>query len=154
MQSILRQIRKLVNVAAVLLVITQPLLAADCSCCVQQDEGSGERRSEERKTCSKRCCNHKSETQVTSSNARTEGKPCRCPSECPCHLRHIAKVVVDRIDEADQYDVLGQTVSYPNLYLTTYLVHGQVLPAETNRPRLRTVISSKEFCARICRLTI
>lgn len=146
----------IVRVAATLLVMAQPVLAADCRCCLENDQAIATKPCGERKACTKRCCGHKSEKPTASTKpARTEHKPCQCPDECPCHLRHNAKVIADRIETAtDQLDVLGDANSCPHLHLATQIVHAQSLAPAVSHLNLRTVISSKEFCARICRLTI
>jgi len=154
--SISRKLLSLLRVAAMLLVIAQPVLAADCPCRLEKGGPNSARPSEDRQECSKRCCGHKpAKHNESAKSTRQSSKPCECPDQCPCHQRHNAEVVSDRLEEAtDQLDGLGKAIPCPVSHLSTPSVLAPALSANADNPSLRAVVTSKEFCAIICRLTI
>ena len=159
MRTLHRLSWKLLHVAALLLVVVQPLLAAECPCCFgKQATGSDtELRAKAEKPCSHSCCggnqasSKRAETSLRTCNPSMSRLPCDCPKDCPCQTRHDSTLAVARVSQSDDAseDQVCQffCVVAPLVRTAKFVASPRELP-------LALAPSAKDLCVLICRLTI
>lgn len=150
---------KLFHVAALLLVVVQPLLAAECPCCFgKQATGSNtELRAKAEKPCSHSCCggnqesSKRAETSLRTCNLSTTKLPCDCPKDCPCQTRHDSTLAVARVSQSD--DASEDQVCPFFCVAAPVVREAKFVPLRGELP-FALAPSAKELCVLICRLTI
>lgn len=99
MPQVARTIRKLLSWVLVLLAPLQPVLALDCSCSCKTDAKCAEKACKHEGATPAKTgrCGHSHRHVVKKSERPAKEtrlacipgcRPCHCPSDCDCHLRH------------------------------------------------------------------
>ena len=152
----------------VLLAPMQPVLALDCSCCCKIASKATKQRSCQRAEChcqENTSCGHREveqppaaataqndhdQTAAIAAERRFSGcRPCNCPQDCGCHLRHATRIGILSAPAARiTKDLCSVPVGYASLRFT--LLIREHLTDASPRNFCRE-ISALAVCALLCR---
>ena len=163
-----RSIGKALVWVLVLLAPVQPVLALDCTCCCKIESSVIKQPSCQQAVCNHHehaSCNHRHAEQPPAAPAvqntddltsaqiaerRFSGcRPCNCPQDCGCHLRHATRLGILSVPAARvNKDLCGVPVGHVSLFVSLPI---QEQRTDTHPKNFCRETSALAICALLCR---